>query len=113
MAGLEAGGPRGLAQQFAAADIDGKIRYRGTEDVNGGTCELVTIDFDTERTTFWLDPAHDYLPRRQKLRDMVIDVFEFQQFRDEGTGDLIWFPSRGANHWSAEYEFVEIGRAHV
>jgi hypothetical protein len=78
------------------------------EVMNGGMCERVSIIIDNEQTTIWLDPAYDYLPRRQNLKGMVLDVFEFQQFRDEADGGMRWFPSRGAIHWTGvtESEYV-------
>jgi hypothetical protein len=104
--GLAAGA--GLAKLFAQGDLYGKVRYEGMEAVNGGMCERVSIIFDGEPRTFWLDPAHDYLPRRQNLKSTVLDVFEFQQFRDEAGGGMHWFPSRGTIHWTGvtESEFV-------
>jgi hypothetical protein len=99
LAGLGQRSGAGLVARLADGDRYGNVHYDGTEVVNGGLCERVTITIDTEQTSMWLDPAHDYLPRRQELKGLVLDVFEFQQFRDAATGGQRWFPSRGAIRW--------------
>ena len=92
-------GPRemagfGLRVKFAEGDLFAKVRYEGMEFVNGGMCDRVSFTVENETSTVWFDPAHDYLPRRQVLRDKTIDVFEFEQFRDEAIAKMRWFPSR-------------------
>ena len=96
---------------LATENWGGDAKYEGTEKVNGARCERVTIRYPDRRVTFWLDPEHDYLPRRQEFIDLapagkpgktttnLIETFEFAGYRDVESGDTRWFPARGREQW--------------
>lgn len=79
----------------------------GIEDIGGIKCVRVSAG----RLTAWMDPTHEYLPRRLELRrdkGMVAsatvksageplcrtDVVEFRKFPDGDSGKEMWFPTR-------------------
>jgi hypothetical protein len=115
VAGLRSHDSRGgLASQIrlATPERGEKLKYEGTELVQNALCDRVSIESNTLRVTLWLDPALGYLPRRQQLADRapgsserarVFEILDFQQYRDEHSGTMRWFPSRGRFEWPGFY----------
>ncbi|HLJ12401.1 MAG TPA: hypothetical protein VKU82_14495, partial [Planctomycetaceae bacterium] len=55
----------GLVRILETAAGEGKIKYKGTERIDGALCECVTIELPPDHVArFWFDPERDYLPRR-------------------------------------------------
>lgn len=115
----------GLARLWSSATENwgGDAKYEGKEQMNGALCERVTIRFPGGCVRLWLDPARDYLPRRQefiKIADGnsgksttdVIDSFEFAKYHDAEADVMRWFPSRGRDQWksieTAEYVLKQL-----
>jgi hypothetical protein len=106
---------------------DPAARIDGQEKVNDANCVRVVVEPSKGEPTFiaWLDPAHDFLPRRwtrpkpaalqAKSADnspkylIQLDVFEFRKFPDLAGGNEKWFPVRGREHnWLDESHDDEI-----
>jgi hypothetical protein len=115
----------GLAQLWSLVTENwgGDAIYEGEQQMNGALCERVTIRYPDRRVRLWLDPAHDYLPRRQEFIDLpagkspktttdVIDTFEFAKYHDADADVMRWFPSRGKHQWynvsAEEYEVEQL-----
>lgn len=77
------------------------VTIDGEQSVDGVKCLVISVDADARagELRMWLDPVHDYLPRKQihctPGRDADLErtliVKEFQQY-DDGSGNLRWFP---------------------
>lgn len=78
-------------------------KVEGSEEVAGAKCVRVNVTAPAgARLRFWLDPARDFLPRRQELgatsageATITIESSEFQQFPDMAGGERRWFPTKG------------------
>jgi hypothetical protein len=88
----------------------------GDESVDGVKCIVISVNTDARAGALrmWLDPHHDYLPRKQLYvspngkaeSERTLVVKRFQQY-DDGSGNLRWFPKEGVVHtafgdWSVE-----------
>ena len=91
---ISSGPGLGLASLFQA----NAVTLDGEEVIDGVSCvRIVARDYGQ---IFWLDPEHDYLPRKQVFgletgdNERVIFVHKFGRF-DDGAGNKIWFPTSG------------------
>lgn len=77
------------------------VTIDGEESVDGVKCIVISVNTDARAGALrmWLDPHHDYLPRKQLYISPSGDsafqssfvVKKFQQY-DDGSGNLRWFP---------------------
>jgi hypothetical protein len=75
------------------------VTIDGEESVDGVKCIVIGADATAGELRMWLDPGHDYLPRKQFYGspdgdaefDKTLIVNKFQQY-DDGSGHLRWFP---------------------
>lgn len=94
------------------------VTIGGEESVDGVQCVVISVNTDARAGALrmWLDPHHDYLPRKQLYvspggnakseRKRTLVVKRFEQY-DDGSGNLRWFPKEGVVHtaggdWSVE-----------
>lgn len=98
------------------------IKVERMEDANGASCVRVAqVEGNVRPLVVWLDPRHDFLPRRIELRRPLdgkisvhdrFDIMESRKFPDAAGGNEIWFPVR-AKVWNymqtiQEFEVVEL-----
>lgn len=102
-AGLRFHGEPG--QNLASCFQRNLVSIDGEESVDGVNCVVISANTGFLDYKMWLDPNHDYLPRKQtygpqggtpgEYRTLV--VHEFEQF-DDGSGNLRWFPKKAVAH---------------
>ena len=105
-------------QSLASCFQRNLVSIDGEEAVDGVNCVMISANTGFLDYKMWLDPNHDYLPRKQtygpqggtpgEYRTLV--VLEFEQF-DDGSGNLRWFPKKAvARAEQMEYpiEIVEL-----
>ena len=97
-------GPTVVALLFLMAV--GQVEDRSADGADK-TPDLATlrVAVDLRPVAAWLDPAHDYMPRRIEMMQFPsgesptlmhgFDVFEFRKFPDGAGGNEKWFPVIG------------------
>lgn len=105
--------------QTSAARLDGR------ETLDGSECYRVVAERDGIRFIAWLDPQHDFLPRRQQYIDLtkaeesnpplyLLENTEFRQFTDDAHGTRRWFPVRGkARDFTREIKTIEVAELRI
>ena len=93
------------------------VTIDGEESVDGVKCIVISVNTDARRGALrmWLDPHHDYLPRKQIYvspsgnaeSELTLVVKRFQQY-DDGSGKLRWFPKEGVVHTAFGDRSVEL-----
>jgi len=90
------------------------VAVYGEESVDGVNCIAISSNVAGGDIRMWLDPIHDYLPRKQihympvrgAKSERTLIVNKFQQY-DDGSGNLRWFPKEAVVHsafgeWSVD-----------
>ncbi len=93
------------------------VTIDGEESVDGVKCIVISVNTDARAGALrmWLDPHHDYLPRKQLYvspdgnaeSERTLVVKRFQQY-DDGSGKLRWFPKEGVVHTAFGDRSVEL-----
>ncbi len=93
------------------------VTIDGEESVDGVKCIVISVNTDARAGALrmWLDPHHDYLPRKQLYvspdgnaeSELTLVVKRFQQY-DDGSGKLRWFPREGVVHTAFGDRSVEL-----
>ncbi|MBT6154853.1 MAG: hypothetical protein HOL01_05795 [Planctomycetaceae bacterium] len=108
---------------LASALQSGKGRLEGLEEIDGHDCYRIEVEFGSLKLIVWLDPQHDFLPRRQEYRGggkehdwkmlaFLFETLEFKQFADAAHGNQRWFPQHVKTTFSTdmkhEIELIEL-----
>lgn len=81
------------------------MRVLGRETIDGADRDVIAVEHRGVRYKAWLDPQHDFLPRKQEFSKLegeddsplrVLETKRFEQFAAaNGDGRALWFPVAG------------------
>lgn len=114
---------RGFDMSLAGLVRSRSARLYGRETVAGSSCYRISVERPDGRLVVWLDPKHDFLPKRQEFTRLpadrkppyhnneILEVIEFGRFPMQDGGSR-WFPIRvTARTWidtTVNYEVVTL-----
>ncbi len=97
-----------------------KLKIGPAQEVNGARCVAISDHRSNGQVmAVWLDPEHDFLPRRIELTGVDaegkrslqdrFEILDFGKFPDEESGTDKWFPTRVETHnWIMQISEVEV-----